>query len=96
MCISSNKYTERNYKIDFTKLEYSKTPEQEREEQELVAIAESYLESLGIQIKTEYGFYRNTSDIFKDFGEWLSKNNKYTLPDDYFIRADKIEEYEYD
>lgn len=87
MCISSNKYSERNYKIDFTKLEYSKTPEEEREEQLMAATAESYLESLGIKVKTEYGYYRNTWDILKDFGEYLSKNNKYTLPADYFIAA---------
>ena len=92
MCISSNTYSERNYKIDFTKLEYNKTPEQEREEQLMIATAEEYLESLGIKVKTKYGYYRNTSDIFKDFGEWLSKNNKYTLPADYFIRADKVKE----
>lgn len=92
MCISSNTYTERNYKIDFTKLEYSKTPEEEREEQLMVATAEDYLESLGIKIKTEYGYYRNTWDILKDFGEYLSKNNKYTLPPDYFIRVAKVEE----
>ncbi len=92
MCISSNTYTERNYKIDLTKLEYSKTPEQEREEQLMVATAEDYLESLGIKIKTEYGYYRNTWDILKDFGEYLSKNNKYSLPADYFICAAKVEE----
>ena len=92
MCISSNTYTERNYKIDFTKLEYRKTPEQEREEQLMVATAQGYLESLGIKIKIEYGYYRNTWDILKDFGEYLSKNNKYSLPADYFICADKVEE----
>ena len=90
MCISSNTYTERNYKIDLTELEYSKTPEQEREEQLMVATAESYLESLGIKVKLEYGYYRNTCDILKDFGEYLSKNNKYTMPADYFIRAAKV------
>lgn len=91
MCISSNTY-ERNYKIDLTELAYSKSPEQEREEQNMIATAESYLESLGIKVKTEYGYYRFVSDILKDFGEWLSKNNKYSLPADYFIRADKIKE----
>ena len=92
MCISSNTYTERNYKFDFTKLEYSKTPEQEREEQLMVATAEGYLENLGIKIKTEYGYYRNTWDILKDFGEYLSKNNKYTLPADKLLGAVKVEE----
>ncbi len=92
MCISSNTYTEKNYKIDFTKLEYSKTPEEEREEQLMVATAESYLESLGIKVKLEYGYYRNTWDILKDFGEYLSKNNKYTLPAANLIGAIKVEE----
>ena len=92
MCISSNTYTERNYKIDFTTLEYSKTTEQEREEQLMAATAEGYLESLGIKIKTEYNYYRNTYDILKDFGKWLSENNKYTLPADYLIGAIKLEE----
>jgi hypothetical protein len=92
MCISSNTYTERNYKFDFTKLKYSKTPEEEREEQLMVATAEGYLESLGIKIKTEYGYYRNTWDILKDFGEYLSKNNKYTLPSVNLLGAIKEEE----
>jgi hypothetical protein len=83
MCISSNTntYIERNYKLDLTKLEYSKTPEEEREEQLMVATAEGYLESLGIKVKTEYGYYRNTWDILKDFGEYLTKNNIYTKID---------------
>lgn len=92
MCISSNKYSERNYKIDFTKLEYSKTPEEEREEQLMVATAESYLESLGIKVKTNYGYYRNIGDILKDFGEYLSKNNKYMLPAEDLLGAAKIKE----
>ena len=91
MCISSNEHT-RNYKIDLTELVYSKTPEQEREEQLMAATARCYLESLGIKVSTKYGHYRDTYDIMKDFGEWLSKNNKYTLPADYFIRAIKIKE----
>ena len=92
MCISSNTYAQRNYKIDFTKLEYSKTPEQEREEQLMAATARCYLESLGIQVSTKYGYYRDTYDIMKDFGKWLSENNKYTLPADYLIGAAKLEE----
>lgn len=75
MCISSNTYTERNYKFDFTKLEYSKTPEEEREEQLMVATAEDYLESLGIKIKTDYGYYRDTYSILKDLGKYLIENN---------------------
>jgi hypothetical protein len=77
---------------DNLKLEYTKTYEQEREEQLMVATAESYLESLGIKVKIEYGYYRNTWDILKDFGEYLSKNNKYTLPAEYLIGAVKIKE----
>jgi ABC-type transport system substrate-binding protein len=91
MCISSNEYTGRNMRIDLTKLEYTKTYEEEQEEQLMAATAEAYLESLGIKVKTEYGDYRNTWYILKDFGTWLSKNDKYTLPADYLVRAVKID-----
>ena len=92
MCISSNTYTERNYKIDFTKLEYSKTPEEEMKEQASVALAESYLESLGIKVKTDmYGFYRDTYSILKDFGDYLSKNSIYALPADHWTRPAKLD-----
>lgn len=80
MCISSNTYPERNYKFDFTKLEYSKTPEEEQKEKELVATAEFWLEGKGIEVKTNYGYYRNTYDILKDLGDYLSKNNIATTP----------------
>jgi hypothetical protein len=75
-----------------TKLEYNKTYEEEREKQLMVATAEGYLESLGIKVKTKYGYYKNTWDILKDFGEYLSKNNKYTLPAANLIGAIKVEE----
>ena len=78
--------------IDFTELKYSKTPEQEKEEQLMAATARCYLESLGIQVSTKYGYYRDTYDIMRDFGKWLSENNKYTLPADYLISAIKLEE----
>ena len=91
MCISSNTYIERNYKLDLTELAYSKTPEEEREEQLMVATAEGYLESLGIKVKIDYGYYRNTYDILKDLGEYLAKNNMYNLPSDYFVRVAKID-----
>ena len=91
MCISSNEYKKRNYNLDLTKLAYSKTHEEVREEQLMIATAECYLESLGIKVKTEYGYYRNTWDILKDFGEYLSKNNKYTLPTANLIGAIKVE-----
>lgn len=29
----------------------------------------SYLENHGIQVKTQYGYYRSTYDILKDIGE---------------------------
>lgn len=79
------------YKIP--ELAYTKTPEEEREEQLMVATAEGYLEDLGIKIKTEYGYYRNTWDILKDFGEYLSKNDKYKLPADKLLGAIKLEKY---
>lgn len=59
-----------------TSLTYSKTPEEEYEEQRNVALAESYLESFGIKVKTDnYGYYRHTYDILLDLGKYLSKNN---------------------
>lgn len=58
-------------------LRYSKTPEEEFEEQRKVSLAENYLESLGIKVKTDmYGYYRHTYDILLDLGKYLSKNNK--------------------
>ena len=39
-----------------------------------------------------YGYYRNTYHILKDFGEYLSKNNKYTLPAVNLLGAIKVEE----
>lgn len=60
-----------------TSLSYSKTPEEEFEERRKVLLAENYLESLGIKVKTDmYDFYRNTYDILLDLGKYLSKNNK--------------------
>ena len=63
-----------------TELAYTKTYEEEREEQLIVATAECYLESLGIKTKIEYGYYRNTYDILKDLGSYLIKNNMATTP----------------
>ena len=80
MCISSNTYPKRNYKFDFTKLEYSKTPEEEQKEKEFVVAAECWLEGKGIEIKTNYGYYRNTYDILKDLGNYLINNNLATIP----------------
>jgi 5-enolpyruvylshikimate-3-phosphate synthase len=54
-----------------TKLEYTKTYEEEQEEQSRVATAEYYLRRFGVETKTDYGYYRNTYDILKDLGEYL-------------------------
>lgn len=75
MCISSNKYPKKNFKLNLGELVYSKTSEEEMEEQRKVSLAESYLEGLGIKVKTDYGYYRNTYDILMDLGEYWSKNN---------------------
>ena len=58
-----------------TKLEYTKTYEEEQEEQSRVATAEYYLRRFGVETKTDYGYYRNTYDILKDLGEYLIENN---------------------
>lgn len=58
-------------------LTYSKTPEEEFEEQRIASLAENYLENLGIKVRTDmYGYYRHTYDILLDLGKYLSKNNK--------------------
>ena len=80
-CVKSNIIAEiscRSYNIPHldTGLVYSKTPEEELEEQNNVFLAENYLAGLGIQVKTNYGNYRPTYDILKELGEYLSKNNK--------------------
>lgn len=60
---------------DDLKLEYTKTYEEEQEEQSRVATAEYYLKRFGVETKTDYGYYRNTYDILKDLGEYLIENN---------------------
>lgn len=58
-------------------LTYSKTHEEEFEEQRMASLAENYLTSLGIKVRTDmYGYYRDTYDILLDLGKYLSKNNK--------------------
>lgn len=75
--ISTNIYTDRNFKLDLGELVYHKTFEEEMEEQRKVSIAEAYLESLGVKVKTEmYDYYRNTYDILLDLGEYLDKEDK--------------------
>lgn len=56
-------------------LTYSETADNEIDRQRKVLSAVNYLESLGIKVRTEYGYYRNTYDILRDLGEYLSKNN---------------------
>lgn len=46
------------------------------EEDKTLQSAVNYLEDFGIKVQTEYGYYRNTYDILRDLGEYLSKNNK--------------------
>lgn len=59
-------------------LTYSITPEEEFEEQRKVSLAENYLESLGIKVRTDmYGYYRHTYDILFDLGEYLDKKKEY-------------------
>ena len=76
MCISSNVYSKKSYKLNLGELVYSKTFEEEMEEKRKVAIAEGYLEGLGVKVKTDmYDYYRNTYDILLDLGEYLSKKD---------------------
>ena len=84
MCISSNEYSKKNYKIDLKALAdleliYNKSAEEETKEKQLAFTAELWLESHGILVKTDYGYYRNTFDILKDFGEYLVKNDKIAI-----------------
>lgn len=74
MCISNNAY--KNYKLDLDSLAYSKSFEEEMEEQKIVATAEAWFNARGIKVKTkQYGYYRNIWDVLKDFGKWLSEND---------------------
>lgn len=74
--IKTNVINDTNSLLD-TSLTYSKTPEEEFEEQRKASLAESYLESIGIKVRTDmYGFYRHTYDILIDLGEYLSKKSK--------------------
>lgn len=76
MCISSNKYTAKSYKLDFldTSLSYTKTPEEELEEQRQIELAVNFLASYGVQAKTEDGFYyRNIWNVLKELGAELAR-----------------------
>ena len=72
-------------KNDNCALESCLSYEERIEKQSKVALAEKYLENLGIKTKTDmYGYYRDTHDILKDIGEYLSKNGyKVDLNDTY-------------
>lgn len=52
---------------------YNKTPEEELEEKRKLNLAITFLESFGIEVKSEYGFYRNIYNVLKDLGEHLDK-----------------------
>ena len=75
MSISGNKYLDRSFKLNLGDLVYSKTFEEETEEQRKMELAISHLERLGVEVVSEYGFYRNIYNVLKDLGECLDKNN---------------------
>lgn len=50
---------------------YNKTPEEKLEEKRKLNLAVTFLENFGIEVKTEYGFYRDTYSVLKDLGERL-------------------------
>lgn len=77
-CTKVHEVMDENNGIYYTlPLASSKTIEDDNEEQQNAFLAESYLESLGIKVKTDvYGYYRKTYDILIDLGKYLSKNNK--------------------
>lgn len=60
----------------FTDLSYNKTFEEEMEEKRKMDLAISHLEGLGVEVVSEYGFYRNIYNVLKDLGECLDKANK--------------------
>ena len=74
--ISTNTYTNRNYKLDLGELVYNKTFEEEMEEERKIGLAISHLERLGVEVVSEYGHYRNIYNVLKDLGECLNKKNK--------------------
>ena len=75
MSISGNKYLDQRFKLNLGDLAYSKTFEEEMEEEQKIALAISHLERLGVEVVSEYGFYRNIYNVLKDLGECLDKNN---------------------
>lgn len=75
MSMSSNIYRVRSYNLDLDELVYNKTFEEEMEEKRKIELAISHLEGLGVEVVSEYGFYRNIYNVLKDLGECLDKNN---------------------
>jgi hypothetical protein len=60
-----------------TELAYSKTPEEIFEENRMALIAEAYLKPLGVKVRTDYyNYYRDTYEILKDLGKYLTRENK--------------------
>ena len=76
MSISSNIYPVRSYKLNLDELVYNKTFEEEMEEKRKIELAISHLEGLGVEVVSEYGFYRNIYNVLKDLGECLDKKQK--------------------
>lgn len=73
MSISSNIYPVKSYKLNLDDLAYNKTFEEEMEEKRKIELAISHLEGLGVEVVSEYGFYRNIYNVLKDLGECLDK-----------------------
>lgn len=75
MSISSNIYPVKSYKLNLDELVYNKTFEEEMEEKRKIELAINHLEGLGVEVVSEYGYYRNIYNVLKDLGECLDKNN---------------------
>ena len=75
MFIKSNVVNNTSSLLDCS-LTYSKTFEEEMEEQRKMELAISHLESLGVEVRIKYGGYRNIYNVLKDLGECLDKKQK--------------------
>lgn len=60
----------------FDDLSYNKTFEEEMEEKRKLELAITHLEGLGVEVVSEYGFYRHIYNVLKDLGECLDKKQK--------------------
>ena len=76
MCISDSKYSERSFKLNLGDLAYNKTFEEEMEEKRKIELAISHLEGFGVEVKSEYGHYRNIYSVLKDLGECLDRKSR--------------------